>query len=89
MDLTNGHLMKKKTTNAISSLQFALSQLSTDQKREDEFSVDEFIQSLASQGESVSVSSAVSRLNTLLTKGLLKKRKARMNGRVINLFSRA
>ena len=81
--------MKKKTTNAISSLEFALSQLSTDQKRDDEFSVDEFIQSLASQGESVSVSSAVSRLNTLLTKGLLKKRKARMNGRVINLFSRA
>ena len=80
--------MAKKIGNQ-SALEFALSQLSTDQKRDDEFSVDEFIQSLASQGESVSVSSAVSRLNTLLTKGLLKKRKARMNGRVINLFSRA
>lgn len=80
--------MAKKIGNQ-SALEFALSQLSTDQKREDEFSVDEFIQSLAAQGESVSVSSAVSRLNVLITKGSLKKRKARMNGRVINLFSRA
>jgi hypothetical protein len=27
-------------------------------------------------------------LNTLLTKGLLKKRKARMYGRVVNLYSK-
>ena len=80
--------MKKKTTNAISSLEFALSELSAAEKREDEFSVDDFIQSLAAQGEAVSVSSAVSRLNTLLTKGLLKKRKARMNGRMANLYSK-
>lgn len=82
--------MKKTNTQKIlSSLDFALAELSTDQRREDEFSVDDFICSLAAQGEAVSVSSAVSRLNTLLTKGLLKKRKARMNGRVMNLFSRA
>lgn len=81
--------MKKKTTDAISSLEFALSQLSTDHKREDEFSIDEFIQSLAAQGEAVSVSSAVSRLNTLLTKGVLKKRKTRLGGRMLNLYSKA
>lgn len=81
--------MKKKTTDAISSLEFALSQLSTDQKREDEFSIDEFISSLAAQGEAVSVSSAVSRLNTLLTKGVLKKRKTRLGGRMLNLYSKA
>ena len=51
--------------------------------------IDDFIQSLAAQGEAVSVSSAVSRLNTLLTKGLLKKRKARMNGRMLNLYAKA
>lgn len=79
--------MAKKIGN-LNALEFALSQLATDEKREDEFSVDEFIQSLAAQGEVVSVSSAVGRLNTLLTKGLLKKRKARMNGRVVNLYSK-
>jgi len=81
--------MKKQTTKtALSALDFALSELSATEKREDEFSIDDFIQSLAAQGEAVSVSSAVSRLNTLLTKGLLKKRKARMHGRVINLYSK-
>jgi predicted transcriptional regulator len=82
--------MKKTNINkTLSALDFALSELSTAEKREDEFSIDDFIQSLAAQGESVSVSSAVSRLNTLLTKGLLKKRKARMNGRMANLYSKA
>jgi hypothetical protein len=82
--------MKKTNINkTLSALDFALSELSTAEKREDEFSIDDFIQSLAAQGEAVSVSSAVSRLNTLLTKGLLKKRKARMNGRMANLYSKA
>ena len=82
--------MKKSNINkTLSALDFALSQLATDEKREDEFSVDDFIQSLAAQGESVSTSSAVSRLNTLLTKGLLKKRKARFGGRMTNLYSKA
>lgn len=81
--------MKKTNINkTLSALDFALSELSATEKREDEFSIDDFIQSLAAQGEAVSVSSAVSRLNTLLTKGLLKKRKARMNGRVVNLYSK-
>jgi len=80
--------MKKQTTAAISSLDFALSQLGTDKKREDEFSVDEFIQALAAQGEIISVSSAVSRLNVLITKGVLTKRKARLGGRNVNIFSK-
>lgn len=81
--------MKKKTTTAISSLDFALSQLSTDEKREDEFTVDEFIQSLAAKGEWITASSATSRLNTLLTKGIFTKRKARFGGRTVNLYSKA
>jgi hypothetical protein len=82
--------MKNQTTKAaLSALDFALSQLGTDEKREDEFSIDDFIQSLAAQGEIISVSSAVSRLNTLLTKGDLKKRKARFGGRMTNLYSMA
>ncbi len=80
--------MKNKTTTALTALEFALSQLSTDQKLEDEFSVDDFIQSLAAQGESISVSSATTRLNTLLLKKLLKKRKARVGGRMMNLYSK-
>jgi hypothetical protein len=89
LDLADGHFMKKKTNDAISSLDFALSQLATDKKREDEFSVDEFIQALAEEGEIITVSSAVSRINGLITKGLLTKRKARFGGRTINLFSKA
>lgn len=82
--------MKNQTTKAaLSALDFALSQLGTDEKREDEFSIDDFIQSLAAQGEIISVSSAVGRLNTLLTKGDLKKRKARFGGRMTNLYSKA
>lgn len=77
--------MAKKIGN-LSSLQFALSQLSADQQRDDEFSVGDFIDNLADQGEAVSVSSATSRLNTLITKGLLVKRKARMRGRMMNLY---
>lgn len=80
--------MAKKIGNQ-SALEFALSQLSTDQKLEDEFSVDDFIQSLAAQGENISVSSATTRLNTLLLKKLFKKRKVRMGGRMINLYSKA
>jgi len=80
--------MAKKIGN-LNALEFALSQLATDKKREDEFSIDEFIQALAAQGEIISVSSAVSRLNVLITKGALTKRKARLGGRNVNLFSKA
>ena len=80
--------MKKKTTTALTALEFALCELSNDQKREDEFTIEDLLQSLAAQGESVSVSSATSRLNSLLTKGLLKKRKTRFGGRMINLYSK-
>ena len=79
--------MAKKIGN-LSSLQYALAKLSADEKRDDEFTVDDFIRSLAAQGEPVSVSSATSRLNTLITKGLLVKRKARMHGRTMNLYSK-
>jgi hypothetical protein len=81
--------MKKQTTKtALSALDFALSELSAAEKREDEFSIDDFIQSLAAQGEAVSVSSATSRLSTLITKGMLIKRKARVDGRMMNLYSK-
>ncbi len=79
--------MAKKIGN-LSALQYALAKLSTDEKRDDEFSVDDFIRSLAAQGESVSVSSATSRLSTLITKGILIKRKARVDGRMMNLYSK-
>lgn len=77
--------MAKKIGN-LSSLQFALAELSADEKRDDEFSLKDFIDNLASQGEMISSSSATSRLDTLITKGLLVKRKARMNGRMANLY---
>jgi len=79
--------MAKKIGN-LSALQYALAKLSTDEKRDDEFSVDDFIRSLAAQGEPVSVSSATSRLSTLITKGMLIKRKARVDGRMMNLYSK-
>lgn len=79
--------MAKKIGN-LSALQYALAKLSTDEKRDDEFSVDDFIRSLAAQGEPVSVSSATSRLSTLITKGILIKRKARVDGRMMNLYSK-
>jgi hypothetical protein len=79
--------MAKKIGN-LSALQYALAKLSTDEKRDDEFSVDDFIRSLAAQGEPVSVSSATSRLSTLITKGMLVKRKARVDGRMMNLYSK-
>jgi hypothetical protein len=79
--------MAKKIGN-LSALQYALAELSADEKRDDEFSVDDFIRSLAAQGEPISVSSATSRLSTLITKGMLIKRKARVDGRVMNLYSK-
>jgi len=81
--------MKKKTTDAISSLDFALSQLVDEPQRADEFSVDDFYAEARKKNSTLTLNIARNRLQNMQTNGLLTKRRIRRNGTTINLYSKA
>jgi hypothetical protein len=81
--------MKKKTTDVISSLDFALSQLVDEPQRADEFSVDDFYAEARKKNSTLTLNIARNRLQNMQTNGLLTKRRIRRNGTTINLFRKA
>jgi hypothetical protein len=89
LDLADGHFMKKKTTDVISSLDFALSQLVDEPQRADEFSVDEFFAEAKKKDKTVTSCIVRNRLQNMQQNGLLSKRRIRRNGTMINLYRKA
>jgi hypothetical protein len=81
--------MKKQTTAAISSLDFALSQLVDEPQRADEFSSHEFFERALKKEPSITFAMAAYRLKRMVSQGTLIARKTRINGKVANLYSKA
>jgi hypothetical protein len=74
--------MKKKTTDAISSLDFALSQVADKPQSDDEFTSVEFMTRAR-----LTHATALYRLKCLVNEGALIMRKGRSNGKVANFYS--
>jgi hypothetical protein len=81
--------MKKKTTDAISSLDFALSQLVEEPQHADEFSSWEALVEAKKKNPQLTLTIVRQRLTRMEQAGLLTKRIVRRNGTIINLYSKA
>jgi len=74
----------------MSALDYALEQSETVSARQgDEFTSQEFYAGIIAKGEQIGLSGAIYRLNELIAKGKIKKRKIMINGANTNLYSKA
>lgn len=71
----------------MSNLQFILSKLTDDPKRDDEFTIHDVINEAESQGKLITQDQATKRMNRIVESGELKKRKIRINGTMQNVYS--
>jgi Fe2+ or Zn2+ uptake regulation protein len=81
--------MKKQTTAAISSLDFALSQLVDEPQHADEFSAEDAYVEARKKNPKLTLSGVRQKLMRMEQNGALKKRTMRHNGTTINLYSKA
>ena len=81
--------MKKKTATAISSLDFALSQILEEPKSDDEFSAEDAYLEAREKNPKITLSGVRQKLMRMEQNGALKKRTMRHNGTTINLYSKA
>ena len=80
--------MAKKIGN-LSSLEFALSQILDEPKRDDEFSAEDAYVEARRRNPKVTLASVRQRIMRMEQNGTLKKRAVRHNGTSINLYSKA
>lgn len=80
--------MAKKLGN-LSSLEFALSQILDEPKRDDEFSAEDAYLEARQRNPKITLSSVRQRLVRMEQNGELKKRAIRHNSTTINLYSKA
>jgi len=71
----------------MSSLQFALSMLTDEPKRDDEFTIQDLINEAEAKGRTITQDQASNRIKRLVDSGKYKKRKIRLNGSVQNVYS--
>ena len=81
--------MKKKTATAMSSLDFALTQLVEEPKSDDEFSAEDAYVEARQKNPKLTISGVRQKLMRMEQNGTLKKRTVRHNGTTINLYSKA
>ena len=81
--------MKKKTATAMSSLDFALTQLVDEPQQPDEFSADDAYVEARQKNPKITLSGVRQKLMRMEQNGALKKRTVRHNGTTINLYSKA
>ena len=81
--------LDQSTRNAISSLEWALQQSIELPRRDDEFTVGEYLESLQKAGMEISYRQAQARLDSMVEKKQLTKRKINIKGAHTSLFSKA
>lgn len=78
-----------KRESVMSALDWALQQDDTEQRRDDEFTVDDYIARKEQDGVYLSKRAARDRLDALIRKKKIKKRKISVNGCFRNVYSKA
>jgi hypothetical protein len=81
--------MDQSTRSALSSLEWALQQSIESPKRDDEFTVSEYYESLQNAGMEIGYRQAQARLDSMVEKKQLTKRKINIKGAQTSLFSKA
>ena len=76
--------MQIETSKALSSLDFAIENLVSAGKEDDEFTVSEF-----SEKSGFKATASLNRLNSLVDLKFLKKRKILFDGRIVTVFKKA
>lgn len=76
------------TRNTLSALDWALQQDDTEQRREDEFTIVEYIEGIRAKGVNLALRTATGRLDNMVHNGLLKKRRMMIGSRFTNLYSK-
>ena len=71
----------------MSSLQVALSMLTDEPKRDDEFTIQDAIHEAAAQGKPLTANQVANRMKRLVDSGKYKKRKIRVDGCMQNVYS--
>ena len=78
--------LDQSTRNALSSLEWALQQSIESPRRDDEFTLSEYLESLQKAGMDISYRQAQARLDSMVEKKQLAKRKINIKGAQTNLF---
>ncbi len=78
--------LDQSTRNALSSLEWALQQSIELPRRDDEFTLSEYLESLQKAGMDISYRQAQARLDSMVEKKQLAKRKINIKGAQTNLF---
>jgi hypothetical protein len=81
--------MDQSTRSAISSLEWALQQSIESPKSDDEFTVSEYFQSLQNAGMKIGYRQAQARLDSMVEKKQLTKRKTNIKGAQTSLYRKA
>lgn len=81
--------MDQSTRNALSSLEWALQQSIELPRRDDEFTVGEYLESLQNAGMEIGYRQAQARLDSMVEKKQLTKRKINIKGAQTSLYSKA
>lgn len=78
-----------KRESVMSALDWALQQDDTEQRREDEFTIVEYVDGMRAKGVNLALRTATGRLDNMVHNGLLKKRRMMIGSRFTNLYSKA
>ena len=81
--------LDQSTRSALSSLEWALQQSIESPKRDDEFTVSEYYESLQNAGMEIGYRQAQARLDSMVEKKQLTKRKINIKGAQTSLFRKA
>lgn len=81
--------LDQSTRNTLSALDWALQQDDTEQRRDDEFTIVEYIAGMRAKGVNLALRTATGRLDNMVHNGLLKKRRMMIGSRFTNLYSKA
>lgn len=80
--------LAKKTSNALTGLDWALSELSEKPQQKDEFTVNEFMEATSKNSSCKTRESVHSRLKRMMQRGEVSCRKITIDGKRTNLYRR-
>lgn len=81
--------LDQSTRNTLSALDWVLQQDDTEQRREDEFTIVEYVDGMRAKGVNLALRTATGRLDNMVHNGLLKKRRMMIGSRFTNLYRKA
>jgi hypothetical protein len=80
--------LNERAENALSGIEIAMMEINARDRREGEFTVDDFILALADDGQVISYQAASKKLRKMAKDGLLKSRLIPLTGNLTRVYSK-